>query len=186
MRLDDAAYALELTVARRARGLLLDGKPPENTGVMVALFPSDPDRLTVKGGESADQIHLTLAFLGTVGQVDQEALVAAVESWALVTPILTGTVSGTGTFLEGSKPVSYWSADVPRLPEHREALIKTLEAADLSPKKDHGFTPHITADYAKRKLVMPENNKLRFGSVVVAYGDERTVIPFRGRVNDGL
>ncbi len=66
-----------------ARGLLVaSAEEAKRTGGMIALVPSDADveRLTVNGGESADELHLTLAFLGDdVTQLDPEVHEKIVE-----------------------------------------------------------------------------------------------------------
>jgi len=36
----------------------------QHTGGMIALIPADPGSLAVSGGDPADQLHLTLAYLG--------------------------------------------------------------------------------------------------------------------------
>jgi hypothetical protein len=178
MRLDETRFRAALAAQK------LD-LAAQHTGVMVALYPR-PDQaaeLALKGGEAADQLHITLVFLGTTRGVDKDALVQSVTAWAERTPRIKSVISGVGEFTEGPKPVTYLSVDAPRLPEAREDLIRQLESDGLSVKKDHGFTPHMTLDYKRRKVQVPKGADLWFGSVVVAYGDEQTPIPLRGRVN---
>lgn len=60
-----------------ARGLLVaSAEEAKRTGGMIALVPSDEDieRLTVDGGEPAEDLHLTLVFLGDdITMLDDEA-----------------------------------------------------------------------------------------------------------------
>lgn len=53
-----------------------------HTGAMVALIPSEDDanRLAVEGGEPADQLHVTLAYLGTAADIPEEARALIVDS----------------------------------------------------------------------------------------------------------
>lgn len=161
-----------------ARGLRLG----QHTGCMVALFLPRPEDLSLDGGEPPEDLHITLAYLGDSRRLDQQQVIAAVEEWALRTPRLSGSISGSGVFTEGPSPVSYLSVDMPRLPEAREALVRTLESYGLPVSKQHGFTPHITLDYARRKVEVPSSYKLRFGHAVVAFGGDRIHVPFKGAV----
>lgn len=57
------------------------------TSGMVALIPADPDALTVDGGDPADQLHLTLAYLGEVTEWPEKYVQAVHRVAALVTGI---------------------------------------------------------------------------------------------------
>lgn len=152
-----------------------------HTGVMVALYPTKPEDLTIPGGEPADQLHVTLAFLGHNRNVDRDRLIQAVQQWCEYVPRLTGVISGLGYFTEGEKPVSYWSVDIPLLPSRRQLLIDTLREYQLPIKTDHGFTPHMTIAYAKKNPTVPKGYRLSFGSATISYGDEHIKVPFTGK-----
>lgn len=66
-----------------------------HTGAMVALVPTDEDaeRLAVDGGEDADQLHVTLGYLGEAALIPEEvqhALIESVARCALDRPTIVG------------------------------------------------------------------------------------------------
>lgn len=167
----NAAAARSLTAATAATG-------SSNTGVMVALYPPPgvAAGLALEGGEPAEELHITLAFLGQRDDLaDPTALHAAVRVWAAQTPAIVGEVSGVGLFTAGEEPVTYLSADLPALPQARQDLIAALVAAGVTPSEQHGFTPHMTLDYADRVAEVDEGGRmLTFANVTVVVGDDRT------------
>lgn len=153
-----------------------------HTGAMVALYPSPATAamLAQPGGEAADELHVTLAFLGEASQLDDVArLQQAVAGFAATAAPLVGQVSGTGRFTAGPEPVTYASVDLPALPEIRERLVATLSGAGCEPSKEHGFTPHITLAYDDRDVQVP-NLPLVFDAITVAVSGERSSYPLRG------
>ncbi|MEU3452165.1 hypothetical protein ABZ671_00780 [Micromonospora sp. NPDC006766] len=59
--------------------------PPVHTGAMVALIPTEADaqRLAVEGGEPVDELHVTLAYLGTAADItpaDRQDIIAAIAA----------------------------------------------------------------------------------------------------------
>ena len=148
----------------------------KHTGVMVALYPK-PEvarAMAVEGGEPADEIHLTLAFLGDSADLeDAEGLAAVVAGFARSCPPLSGEVSGTGRFTAGENPVLYASADLPALPSNRERLIDALVAGGFPVSKSHGFTPHMTLAYDDREHDT-KPRALRFTEVSLVVGGKRT------------
>jgi hypothetical protein len=117
------------------------------TGVMVAFYPSalHAETMAVEGGERAEDLHLTLAYLGEVGAEltpeDEAKVIAAVENWAAGQEPMTATTAGHGIFQGGPKPVTYASIDAPALPSARQALVEALDAAGVPSTQDHGYTP---------------------------------------------
>lgn len=150
-------------------------------GVMVALFPPADvaEQLALDGGDPPEQLHVTLAFLGKEQDLaDPAALHTAVQAWAAGTQPLTGTVSGAGLFTAGPEPVTYLSVDVPALPQARQDLVGALSDAGLEPSTQHGFTPHMTLQYANRvNDVTAGGEPLEFGTVSVVVGEARTDYP---------
>ncbi len=87
-------------------------KAAARNGVMVALFPSPATAamLAQPGGEPAEILHVTLAYLGQAIQfTDGDALRRAVAGWAATVGPLAGTISGTGCFTAGPR-----ARDLPR------------------------------------------------------------------------
>lgn len=157
-----------------------------NTGAMVALFPDPADAvdLAVKGGEPADELHVTLAFLGAARGKPKEKALAAVAAWAKKTPPLKGETSGVGYFDVGKETCTYRSVSLPDLAAAREVLVKALDKVGAPARADHGFSPHMTVDYRYRKLEV-EKAPITFKSVTLAWGDERHSFPLGGDVKEG-
>lgn len=159
-------------------------KAATHSGVMIALFPS-PDvaqQLAQPGGEPAEDLHVTLAFLGDALQLaNPDALKQEVAAFAARTPPIAGTVSGVGHFTAGPEPVTYASVDLPTLPAIRESLVSNLSWEDdlPSPSTEHGFTPHLTLAYDDRQVTLP-NLPLVFDTITLCIGDERTDFPLYG------
>ena len=153
-------------------------------GVMIALFPPAhvAHQLAVEGGESPEELHVTLAFLGKKADLGDRygELQKVVADFAKEHGPLSGEVSGLGLFTAGPKPVTYASVDVPGLPHFRQELVKTLEAAGFTVSKDHGYTPHMTLAYDDRRHVNPANLDLTFGQVTLAVGGDRTSYELTG------
>lgn len=173
---------------------------PEPQGVMVALYPDDAvaHALAVDGGEPATDLHVTLAFLGTVDDVgDPGPLRDLVEAFAADSFEVTGEVSGLGRF-DGTGPEGdpfYASIDAAELPDLRTDLLDELEAAGFTVRLDHGFTPHITLAYldpdAETPLDRLEAMPVTFGFLSLAYGDQVWDFPLHpddgsdGEADDG-
>lgn len=157
--------------------------PNVHTGVMIAFFPT-PDQaseLALDGGEAPDELHLTLAFLGSVGDEidpdDESKLIDAVTAWAKEQNPVSATVNGLGLFTTGPSPVTYANIDAPALPGARQDLIDTLDQAGFPANGEHGYTPHMTLIYADARGVNPPPLSLNFTDVVVAFAGNRTTIP---------
>lgn len=164
-------------------------KSADTKGVMVAI---PVDGKTAKklalGNEPADNLHVTLAYLGKTKDVDEARLREVVAGWATTVPSLRVRTTGLGRFEPGSKSntgeenpeVTYAPVDASRLGEHRARLVDMLERAGVSVASDYDFTPHMTIHYGDGA---PESlPKLEFDApaVVVAYGGEWTEVPLTG------
>lgn len=159
-------------VAKALRTSLL--RKEEHTGAMVALMldADTASKLAVDGGEPAEDLHVTLAYLGEASELgDTERLVDVVRGWAAATAALTGEVSGIGAFA-AEQTVTYASVDIPDLAAARQLLVELLEDAGYPASADHGFTPHITLAYEGAELDF-ENVPLSFGEVTLALAGER-------------
>lgn len=163
-----------------------------NTGAMVACFlPSAlAESLALPGGEAADQLHVTLAFLGkaddlTVGNVGRLRELAGAISLSFA-PI-PAKISGVGRFSapEGDPDPFYLSVDAPSLPAFRQAVFDSLKSASLPVAEDHGFTPHVTIAYLPKGVPDPIEtiNQLDFifSELAVTIGDNIMVWPLRGQ-----
>jgi 8-oxo-dGTP pyrophosphatase MutT (NUDIX family)/2'-5' RNA ligase/mRNA-degrading endonuclease RelE of RelBE toxin-antitoxin system len=163
-------------------------KTAAHSGCMVALVPS-PElaaALSIAAGtvegirpEPAEEVHLTLAYLGKAADIDKAKFHAAVQGIAAAADRLVGKASGWGTFDNGGEKVLWSSVDVPGLDVLRMMVLEGLTAAGLPVATDHGFTPHMTAGYADEPItVLPSESgagtPLVFDSIVAAHAGEWT------------
>jgi 2'-5' RNA ligase len=168
-----------------------DPNDPHETGVMVALFPSPDvaDQLIVRGGEKAEDLHVTLAYLGKTsddvgdgqtlgGSVGR--IFAACQIAAATHQTLSGSIGGLGRFPDTGDGVPVWApVDVVGLGALRESVVTALIEAGLPVKTDHGFTPHMTLGYNLDPTLIPmsEGVPVTFDKLVIACGGERMEVP---------
>lgn len=155
-----------------------NGANPLPDAVMVALYAPHDVAATHAMGDPAD-MHLTLAYLGKVGEVpDPTALHEVVADLAASTDPIHGEVSGVGRFSgpKGEGDPVYLSVDAPDLAAFRQKLVDALTAAGLPVRADHGFTPHITLDYVGHDKPTPigriDPTPAEFGLLSMAYGPD--------------
>ena len=180
--------------AHRAEQRTLAAKAAEhndktNPGVMVAwMVPKDlAKEIAVDGGEPADQLHVTLAYLGrredlTDGQV--ETVTKAIAELAADTPSLRGRFQGLGRMSPGDEmdDVIYAVPDVPGLVELRQSVVSALEKAGVPAKKTHDWMPHVSlnfVDTSSETPAMPESLRgtpIVMTALTVAQGLDRTVL----------
>lgn len=135
--------------------------------------------------QPADQMHLTLAYLGETGAtgMDQARLLAAVQDFARQQAPLRGTINGFGRFLgtEDGTDVLYASFDALDLAAFRTALAEALEASGCPLASVHGFVPHITLAYLPAGAPTPAIDlpalDLTFDRVDVYWDEQVTAIP---------
>lgn len=170
------------------------GKDPTEDGVMVALFlhPDVAYKLALEGGESPDQLHITLAFLGKVDEqtVDRNTVARVVSSVASRFDFLTGRYNGLGRFEADDRGVGWPLValpDVPGLSTFREALVAALTDVGVNVYDNHGFTAHTTlgyvtpADEGDAARILSDGFDgidVSFGTVCLAWGPDRFEAPF--------
>lgn len=160
---------------------------PVHTGVMVAFYPYpvQATELAIEGGENPEDLHVTLAYLGDVGQdLDEdrrEQFVNVVTGWAAGQAPVTAIVNGIGLF-STPEPVTYANIDSPQLPAMHQSLHAVLKAAGFAPFANHGFTPHMTLIYGDRRDLDLPAAELRFETVTVAWAGDHIVIPLKGQL----
>lgn len=184
-----------------------------NDGIMVALVlpPEVAERLHAEMAEAiddigarytghghdlavpepADELHLTLAFLGSTSDYaeDESAegrLIAAMARVAGAWRPVAGSVNGFGCFIGvDEKGDPFWAhADMPGLPELRAAVVVAVEEAGLEVSRKHGFTAHITLCYLPDSVnTMPTLSGLPLpitcDTLIVAWGGAQARIRLR-------
>jgi 2'-5' RNA ligase len=160
------------------------GEPVDPGDDPVGGHEDGPEEKDDQGGvdaEDADELHLTLVFLGTAGADVPESLLptllSTVKGWAATTPPITGYTSGIGVFANPGETVTYASVDCPALPAARQELVRLLTGEGLPVSATHGFTPHITLAYGDARDAEVSRLPLVFSTVSVVYAGQRTDFP---------
>lgn len=162
-----------------------------HAGIMVAfmLSPDVAAQLAVPGGEPAEDLHVTLAYLGDADEwtpAQQQGMQRIVSAFARSHPALSGRLSGVGRFNapEGEPEPVYASVDVPDLPAFRQALVKVLADGGYIANKEHGFTPHCTLAYLEPDEPTPVQRlgaiPLLFDRLLLAIGDQQYIFLLSG------
>lgn len=163
--------------------------------VMVAFFLPDElarelARPDLPGGLPAEELHLTLAYMGKVGDeglTSRTAVEAAVREFVLEHPPLHFRLTGNiGRFptVEGDNTSAVWleidtdafSGDV--LLKFRERLASHLETAGFPVSREHDpYTPHITLAYIPVDEETPvskaDERWIDLSCLTLAWGDDR-------------
>ncbi|MET8609804.1 phage minor head protein [Streptomyces misionensis] len=170
----------------------------EHTGAMIALVPSDEDlvRLAIDGGEPADELHLTLWFLGKADawtDDQRNELISLVRDRAATLP---GPVHGHAFGVNHWNPTSEDPAWVWAIGDSREpgdqnatlqeardilavdALDRTHERPDM-PQQHTPWVPHTTAAYDSDTWPLAPMTE-RLGPVTY----DRVRVVFAGEVTD--
>lgn len=156
---------------------------------MVALLPQDPERLVVPGGLPADQVHLTLAFLGedVTGWDGTRRRLLEQLVWSAAHSIgepITVRVMGHATFNpdghDGRRPCAvHLAGDSDRLVPVRDQVGTALAAAlgDDYPTQHAPFIPHITAGDGLTAANLSFTGSVVFDRVALALAGEWTIAP---------
>jgi hypothetical protein len=169
-------------------------------GAMIALMPTveDAERLAIQGGEAADQLHLTLYFLGDDGEQwteDQRneliANVRALTSAELAGPV-TGFAFGANHWNPHSDSPSWvWAVGDDRdRAEGTPSLLSAKSVATVALETSHNlpelpvqhspWVPHICAAYSDElDLIIALEERLgpvTFDRIRVVFGGDHTDI----------
>lgn len=169
-----------------------------HTGAMIALIPSETDaaRMALEGGEAADQLHVTLFFLGEAADWDEnvrEELKDLVRRNAPTEPVY-GKAFGAAQWNPNSDdPAWVWSigdnADdatptSPTLESARRSVISAMEDTHNQPDIPTQHTPwvaHMTGVYDSDTWPMAtmqeRTGPVLFDRIRVAFAGENYDIP---------
>lgn len=168
-------------------------KQANHAGVMICFYPDRAvaEKLAVSSGEPADDLHLTLAYLGDTKDIPPESLAALVErleDFASDEHPLSGMISGIGRFFAEGEHVAYASVDLPDLPHFRQELVEEIEKAGIILPNTHGYTPHITLSYISPDAAMPMQTfqpiPVYFGKLSIVIAGERKDLVLGGPYED--
>jgi 2'-5' RNA ligase len=158
-------------------------QPDCSDGTMLALYPPQAvaDALVVPGGLTADEVHVTVAYTGTVGEVDAAPLLAAAKAVATRRPI-TANISGHARFTGGDQDVIVALIDSADLEQLRRDLVDELAAHGVTLPTSHGFCAHATIAYLDPAEPSPveriHNAPVVFDRITVVHGTDRTDLQF--------
>ncbi|SDH67470.1 phage prohead protease, HK97 family [Sinosporangium album] len=126
-----------------------DGDSGPGTMVAFMLPPDLASQLAIPDGLPAEQLHVTLGYLGK--GLDDTALAAAAEAVqraAATTGPLAGRIGGIGAFPPGEDGMPVFATvDVPGLEVLRQHVVDNLAEAGVPARAEHGYTPHVTLTY---------------------------------------
>lgn len=159
-------------------------------GAMIALYPEpvQADELALDGYQPADDLHITLVYLGPdAAALDpgwRDTCLTILLAVAPTYNVLEGTVGGVGQFGPGDKGTPTIALpSVQGLNELRAQIVTDLAAAGIESPSEHGFVPHLTIGYdlpADGLDVIGQ--PLRFEAVSLSWGTDRDDVPFRGGI----
>lgn len=171
-----------------------------HTGAMIALVPSagDAERLALPGGEPAEDLHLTLFYLGEAADIPEavrEALVNAVRTMVQrrELPVVEGNVFGAALW-NPTAPDPAWVlnvGDAKDRPEGQESLAAVRAMVDEAwhdggvdfdlPEQHTPWQPHICvaygADSAAAEELADRMGQVTFDRIRVAFAGENIDIP---------
>lgn len=197
---DDADFSSAWDDAEEAEPTLtLETKAANKTrtGAMVALWLPSPiaDRIAVPGGEDAETMHVTLAYLGDAAELDADAALEAVQAAVLRQDgPLECSFTGAARFGVGDDGVpEVLLVNAVGLGALRARLVEELELRDVEVSKRFDFLAHTTVRYldeadgdlAAPPLVPPKVT-WQTDELVLAVGAELTYVPFDGLDEKGL
>ncbi|MCC9307692.1 2'-5' RNA ligase family protein [Kitasatospora sp. RB6PN24] len=157
--------------------------PDYSDGCMIALYPPRPlaDRLTVPDGLPAEEMHVTVAYLGTTAEVERDTVLAVAQALAARPPI-SATLSGHARFTGGAQDVIVALVDSADLEDLRRDCLTQLADREVTVSREHGFTPHLTLTYIDPEADSPVERlaaePVVFGAGVAVYGTDRVTFPF--------
>ena len=169
-------------------------------GAMIALMPApeDAERLAIEGGELAEQLHLTLRYLGKGADFEEAsraAIVDSVRALAEGMPSVRSKLFGAAHW-NGNSDEPSWVWSVGDDPEHgpsleaahgmaEEALLMAPIDVELPPPHTP-WVAHVCAAYSDElDLVIALEERLgpvTFDRVRVAFAGDHTDIPLGGSV----
>lgn len=171
--------------------------------IMVAFYLRDEDAAALAlpadalpaGSEvlPASEMHVTLAYLGEIADVETEFNAAAqrLADFAEWRVIVTAEVAGMGRFADAETGLDavFLLLDGEGLHLFRAGVAEVLEwDLGLEVSRRWGYIPHVTLGYtpstAEVQLSSPARRTLVFDRMALSWGDQTIVFPLRGEMRD--
>jgi 2'-5' RNA ligase len=174
-------------------------------GCMIALMPTaeDAERLAIPGGEPAEELHLTLFFLGDDGaswtedqRNELEGILRPLAELYELGPVQAKAFGAAHWNGGGDYPCWVWNVGDAEPGEHvpldgllkvracvTEALESTHERPEL-PSQHSPWAAHVCAAYSDDPALLPELEQrlgpVTFDRIRLSFGDEDRDIPLTG------
>lgn len=166
---------------------------PVHTGAMVALIPTAEDaaRLAVDGGESAEELHLTLAYLGEAADLGAQGLqdvIDAVSTAVNGMPTVDADVFAVTAFNPGpgreTDTCLVYGVTGDLLDTVHDFVMRAIDQSAVGTRIPPQILPwvaHVTAEYSddlgRLAALAPQLGPVRFDRVRLAFAGQYTDIP---------
>lgn len=146
---------------------------------MIALYPplDVAESLAVDGGLPPEEMHVTVAYLGDIANIDVDVLREVVAQLAERQPF-TVQLAGHARFTGGDKDVIVALADSPDLEDLRRDTLDALRERGIEVPRDHGYTAHCTITYLdpddEAPLTRLDAQSVEFTTLAAVHGTNRT------------
>lgn len=159
---------------------------PANTGGMIALVPKNPDQYVVSGGDPAEELHLTLAYLGSdvTGWSDERvnAIREAVSNMAAAVKPVDARVMGHALWNPDGGPDGDMEPCAVYQIQGNDTIAnlndwalgssaQIIGDADM-PEQHKPFLPHVTAGYGIQPAALSHAGPIQFDTMRLALGDQ--------------
>lgn len=163
---------------------------------MIALYPraDSASRMAVQGGESPDDLHLTLVYLGSQGSAPPDSLLSSVGQLSQSYTVITAEVMGHAVFNPtGPQPAAlmpqqrpqdqcavYLVGDASQLDSLRHEALRYADLSLSVPPQHNPMIPHITAGYAMDPGRLSFTGQILFDRIGVAFAGNTHYFPLLG------
>ncbi|MEV6580270.1 2'-5' RNA ligase family protein [Streptomyces sp. NPDC051582] len=157
--------------------------PDYSDGCMIALYPPPElaEELAVEGGLPAEDLHVTVAYLGNADEVDAEPFNQVAQELAERKPF-TGKLAGLARFTGGDKDVLVALVDSPDLEDLRRDTLDALYERGIEIPRDHGYTAHLSLTYLEPEETAPLDRlpaqDVEFTALAAVHGLDRADTTF--------
>lgn len=150
---------------------------------MVALIPNDPLDLAVEGGLPADELHITLCYLGEADQINfeqralLEGIVGQLTAGLVAFPL---TIWGIAEFHGGTPDACVCAlVEGDELADVYDEIEDAAEVLELDGDGYDVWVPHLTLGYGIDPATVEhlQGQTITIGQLVVVFGEERHEYP---------